>query len=383
MTKLRVAMLTDGLTSAGFGVKIVVEKLSRALADAGHEISVFGPADQNWATRDSQLWAGAMPRTSPLIGPERFGYAHGLVMAVGQFDPQIVHVHGIWGYSAIAALRIMRKSSARLVVSPHGMLAPAALSFSSDKKKLARFLYLDRFLASAAMFHATCEAEAEEIRALGLSQPIAIVPNGVDLPPQRETVSRPARRTVLSLGRLHPKKNLTLLLHAWAALEDPHPDWDLKIVGPDEADYRLELRKLAEKLGLRRLTFEGEKNVAESWAAFAEAGLFVLPSHNENFAITVAEALACGVPVISSHGAPWQGLERRGCGWWVPAELDTFRAVMSHALSLSDEAREAMGERGKQWMQSEFSWPVIGANLADCFSWINGLRGKPEMVATC
>lgn len=380
MSQLRIAMLIDSLNANGFGVKVVVEKLSRALADAGCDICVFGPADKNWEARDRSVWMGATPKTMPLAGPERFGYAPDLTKAVGSYRPQILHAHGIWGYSAVAAWRLSRNSSTRLVVSPHGMLAPAALRFSPGRKKLARLLFVDRFLASAAMFHATCEAEADEIRSLGLHQPIAIVPNGVDLPPQNKTIPRASRRTVLSLGRLHPVKNLKLLLHAWATLQDRHADWDLKIVGPDEAGYGLELRSLSDKLGLRRVSFEGQKDSTETWRAFAQAGLFVLPSHNENFAITVAEALASAVPVISSQGAPWQGLEQNGCGWWVPAELDAFREAMSAGMSLSDDTRERMGEHGKRWALEDFTWPKIGANLLNCYDWISGLREMPEHV---
>ncbi len=383
MTQQRIAMLTDSLNAAGFGVKAVVEKLSRALADAGHDVAVFGPAGTSWEHRDRPLWEGGTPHTTPLVGPERFGYAPGLVRAVGAFSPQILHVHGIWGYSTVAALRLNRSSSAKLVISPHGMLSPAALRFSSGRKSLARLLYVDRFLSSAAMFHATCEAEAEEIRSLGLRQPIAIVPNGVDLPPQRRALPRAGRRTVLSLGRLHPVKNLQLLLHAWATLQDTHTDWDLKIVGPDEAGYRMELKSLADKLKLRRISFEGQKGRAETWDAFAQAGLFVLPSLNENFAITVAEALASGVPVIASQGAPWQGLERNDCGWWVPAVLDAFRAAMADAMSLSDQSREQMGENGNQWVRNDYTWPKIGTNLLECYGWINGLRGTPTHVINC
>lgn len=383
MTQLRIAMLTDSLNAAGFGVKTVVEKLSRALADAGHDIRVFGPADRNWDERDRYIWAGAPPQTMPLVGPVRFGYAPGLAKAVKMFNPQILHVHGIWGYSAVAALRLNRNSCAKLVVSPHGMLAPAALRFSSGKKKLARRLFVNRFLSGAAMFHATCEAEAEDIRRFGLRQPIAIVPNGVDCPPQHKAMPRAGRRTVLSLGRLHPVKNLQLLLHAWATLQDTHTDWDLKIVGPDEAGYRMELQSLADKLKLRRISCEGQKDSAETWEAFAQAGLFVLPSLNENFAITVAEALASGVPVIASQGAPWQGLERNDCGWWVPAVLDAFRAAMAEAMSLSDQSREQMGENGKQWVRNDYTWPKIGTNLLECYGWINGLRGTPTHVVNC
>src|SRR5262249_30544183 len=149
--------------------------------------------------------------------------------------------------------------------------------------------------------------------------PVAIIPNGMDLPelPARPTAGPPAERIVLSLGRIHPKKGLPRLIHAWSKLEAGYPGWRLKIVGPPEVGHDNELRALTSALGLTRVSVEGPIYGDAKTAAYQEADVFVLSTLNENFGLTVPEALAAGTPAISTKGAPWSGLEEEGCGWWI------------------------------------------------------------------
>src|SRR5262249_18492865 len=156
-------------------------------------------------------------------------------------------------------------------------------------------------------FHATSEAELAETRALGLTQPVHVVPNGVAITDLCLVHERqPQARTILSLSRIHPKKGLPLLLRAWAALADRRPQWRLGIAGPDELSHLAELKALAHDLGAPRVRFLEPLYGSEKQAALQNADVFVLPSHNENFGLVVAEALAAGTPVIATTGTPWR-----------------------------------------------------------------------------
>jgi glycosyltransferase involved in cell wall biosynthesis len=104
----------------------------------------------------------------------------------------------------------------------------------------------------------------------------------------------------------------------------------------------------------------------------AGAGLFVLPTLNENFANTVPESLMVGVPVISSKGAPWAGLETHRCGWWVDGDVGSLSATLGQAMALSDGQREAMGLRGREWMIRDFAWQGIGQRLKAAYDWMLG-----------
>ncbi len=114
---------------------------------------------------------------------------------------------------------------------------------------------------------------------------------------------------------------------------------------------------------LSSVSFSGSIEGGAKWELMRAADLFVLPTYSENFGIAVAEALACGVPVITTKGAPWAGLLERNCGWWVDVTVDALAGALEEALALSDDERLAMGQRGSEWMRAEFGWEGIARRI--------------------
>jgi glycosyltransferase involved in cell wall biosynthesis len=271
------------------------------------------------------------------------------------------------------------RGPAKLVTSPRGMLGAEAIAFSSLKKRVFWRLFQARALREAACLHATSEAEGKDIRAAGLTNPVAVIPNGVELPALAAAGPR-GPRTVLSLGRIHPKKGLDTLVRAWARVEANRADWRLRIIGPAELDHDRELVALSASLGLGRVSIEGPAFGADRLAAYHAADLFVLPTRHENFANTVAEALAAGVPVISTKGAPWSGLEREACGWWIDHGPEPLAATLDTALSLSREALSDMGLRGRSWMARDFSWERVAGEMLAVYAWVARGGERPSTV---
>jgi glycosyltransferase involved in cell wall biosynthesis len=234
-----------------------------------------------------------------------------------------------------------------------------------------------RALRRADLLHATSEVEYRQIREAGLDAPVVIIPNGVDLPPLRVAKPGGTPRTLLFLSRLHPIKGIDRLLHAWRTLQDEQPEWRLVLAGPGEANHVREIHELVHRLSLKRVELPGPLYGPRKASAFASADLFVLPSHSENFGMAVAEALAHACPVVVGRGAPWQGVEREGCGWWTSNEADALGATLSAAMALSCEEMEARGRRGRAWMERDFGWTSIGRRMARAYAWL--LRnGSPE-----
>jgi len=180
------------------------------------------------------------------------------------------------------------------VVTPHGMLDSWARRRSYLKKRLARLWFEDAHLGGAACLRATAAMEAEHFRTFGLRNPIAIVPNGVEIPAEAraEPSSAVVRRRILFLSRIHPKKGLPFLLRAWASIAHIRPNWELIIAGPEEVNHRAEMQRLAAELVAPRIVWlDGVQGDAKS-DLYRSADLFVLPTHVENFGLVVAEALA-------------------------------------------------------------------------------------------
>lgn len=293
---------------------------------------------------------------------------------------EIFHVHGLWLMPNLYPAWAARNAPVKLVVSPRGMLSPEALAFSRLKKAVVWRLFQADALRSADCLHATSEAEYRDVRAAGLRNPVAIIANGVEIPPEAAPRPRSSHRTILSLGRIHPKKGLDQLIRAWAGLEATHPDWRLRIVGPAENGHDRELMALTRRLGLTRVSVERPAFGAEKLALYRASDLFVLPTRNENFAMTVAEALASGVPVISTKGAPWAGLETERCGWWVDHGPEALSAAMAEAMALPGGALSNMGGRGRDWMAREFGWPRLAGEMLSVYRWLSRGAERPACV---
>jgi len=218
---------------------------------------------------------------------------------------------------------------------------------------------------------------------MGFRQPVTLIPNGIDLPKykglSKTKVSR--ERTLLFLGRLHPVKGIDILLKVWRILQDEFHDWNLKIVGPEQhGQYARQLKEMANEFGIERLVFEGPLYGEDKFDAYRSADLYVLPTHSENFGMTVAEALASGTPAIVSQGAPWEGLEREGAGWWPEIGENPLAAALKKAMSMSPERLQLMGQNGRAWMEREFTWQGAAQNMLETYEWLLGLRDQPENV---
>ncbi len=320
---------------------------------------------------------------APGIGPARLGNSPAmrrwLKQQVASGSVDLVHNHSLWMMPNVYPGWATRGTRVPYVVSPRGTLSAWAMHSGSKVKRVFWPLLQRPSIAHAACFHATAESEYEDIRRMGFMQPVAIIPNGIDLPEYQQKPPR-SRRTLLFLGRLHPVKGIDSLLQAWKVLQGRFPDWDLRIVGPDNAGYAGTLKALSADLDLARVTFEGPSYGPAKFEAYRKADLYVLPTHSENFGMTVAEALACGTAAIVSQGAPWQGLEKSGAGWWPAIGRDPLLAALQGAMTRPQNELDAMGETGRLWMQRDFAWTHIGVNMQATYRWLLGKGDKPACV---
>lgn len=304
----------------------------------------------------------------------RFGFSFELVRALAEANrcADIVHNHSLWsGPSMTTGLTALR-GRARLVTSPRGTLAPEALAHSAWKKRWFKPLQWPA-LSRAALFHATSRMEFEDIRRLSLRQPVAIIPNGIDVPRHlelRPESDRRPRTQLLYLGRLHPIKGIELLLEAWRELQGEHATWELVVAGGGEQGYERRLRELASSLGLERVDFPGPAFGEHKDRLYRSSDLFVLPTKSENFGMAVAEALAQGLPVITTRRAPWSGLLDHRCGWWVERSRRDLVDALDQAMRLPSGELGEMGIRGRRWMIEEFDWNAVARHMKAVYRWL-------------
>ena len=148
------------------------------------------------------------------------------------------------------------------------------------------------------------------------------------------------------------------------------------------ASIRIDDRELLNFSGYNYLGLSGHPEVAGAAKAeaYRDAGLFVLPTLNENFAITVAEALAAGTPVIATKGAPWRGLECEGCGWWIDHGVEPLVATLAEAMDMERGVLRAKGAKGRAWMKRDFSWDRVAHDMLAVYGWLSSGSEMPGTV---
>lgn len=376
-----------------------VQGLVAALGECGTESSLlsFTPGDCAWRKGVNRF-----------LAVEKTGYIaaiDGMKLSMRLMRPDLIHIHGIWSLSCHAAAVRARKNGVPFVISPRGMLEPWSLNDKKWKKRLALWLYQRRDLNEAFALHATAESEAEQFRRLGCRQPIIILPNGVDfpaaMPPRTHRLN--GKRTALFLSRIHPKKGLMELVEAWAEVKGqlavtvcsgqlavggsghcpitPSSSWHFDYAGPDYDDHLAAVQKRMKKWGVEAdFTYLGNLNDTEKWTAYRHVDLFVLPTYSENFGIVVAEALAAGVPVLTTTGTPWKALVERRCGWWIEPGLIALTDALPEVLQTRNEILSEMGERGRRYSYETFAWASIAEQMKRAYAWLLHGGDKPECV---
>jgi glycosyltransferase involved in cell wall biosynthesis len=225
-------------------------------------------------------------------------------------------------------------------------------------------------LQRATAFHATSSDEANDIRSAGFKQPIAVVANGVSIPdtlPKR-SVRPGSPKRLLFLSRLHPVKGVKELLQAFKRASIPS-DWQLSLVGPGEGNYAIEVKQLCEELKLgNQVEFVGNVSDNDKWQYYVDADLFVLPSFSENFGIVIAEAMAAGLPVITTTGTPWKCIRDEKLGWWVPVNVEQIAGALRDATALPLEQLQRIGTAGSEYVRTHLSWDRSARDLLDFYS---------------
>lgn len=311
----------------------------------------------------------------------RWGYIPNIEKVLQNIDADLFHIQGLWLYLSHATTSHARKYKIPYIVTLRGMLYPQALAVSSVIKKLSLALYQRNDLRQAACIQATCVEEMNHYRAMGFSNPVAIIPNPIDTEKfiHREILPKPTFK-IGYLGRIHSRKRIERLIYAVNTLRHNIDDMELVIIGSGDKSYEDFLHEEVKRLNLSNVRFTGFLIGAEKDKAITELSLLVVPSDFENFGNIVSEALVRGVPVIASKGTPWKELDSYNCGWWINNDQDTITRTILDAYNVGKDMRSKMGMNGKLLMRDNYSVDVLGAKMKLLYEWVLGQASKPDFV---
>ncbi|MEE9369564.1 MAG: glycosyltransferase [Pontiella sp.] len=371
---MKVDVLSGASRNEG-GLLGAVLGLTRSLQQTNVDVRLISHSDP-FTAKDLPLWAPVPVEFYAARGPLLSSFKLRKILEASSAD--MIHVHGIWLDRQWAALQWQKRTGKPVVISPHGMLDPWAVQNSAWKKKLIGKLFADESLKRSSCIHALCQSEAASVRAYGLQTPIAVIPNGIELP-LGKTIEKPeGKKKLLFLGRIHPKKGLAELIAGWAQAKPQ--DWELLIAGWDDGNYEPALKGLVVEAGIGdSVKFLGPVFGDDKDALMRQVDAFVLPSFSEGLPMSVLEAWSYRLPVLMTDfcNIP-EGFEVDAA-----LRLEPDAAAISNGLeklfSMNAVDLETMGSKGRKLVEDRFTWERIVSEMKSVYEWCIG-GDKPACI---
>ena len=388
----RVIFMVGRFSTEGSGLERAAADLANALARRGTPITLYTASCEGGASAEHLLsppnrclapqgwWLGGLSWSRHL----------GRLLRAAMAETDLVHNHTVWMLPNHQSSQAAWRAQVPVLFSTHGTLDAYALRISRWKKRIVAAWFQDRDFRRAACFHSLARGELEAVRAYGLRNPVAVIPNGIDpeayavLPgPDDFAAAFPhlaGKRLVLFLSRLHHKKGLSLLLPAWRAISARRTDWHLVIAGPDFG-YANEIVRMVGDLGVESsVTLTGPLYGAQKLQALAAAELFVLPSFSEGFSMATLEAMACGLPVLITPGCHFPEVAEAQAGLVAEPTVEEIRDALEQMLAGTHAELAAMGSRGRALVCRQFTWEDVARKMQLLYAWIVGGGPRPEFV---
>lgn len=308
---------------------------------------------------------------------KRTGYSSGLSKTLSADNTtDIYHIQGIWQYPAYITARVANRKKKPYIITLRGMLYPEAMKESSWVKQTALTFYQRRQLQEASCVQVTCEDELYYYRKLGFTNPVALIPNPVDVEPIEYKSEMDGIRFGY-LGRIHPRKQIERLIDCWQCLGEPG---ELLIMGDGAQDYVSYLKEKVRGANLKRIRFTGLVTGISKKTLISSLSCLVVPSDFENFGRIIPEALVQEIPVIASTGTPWKELNTYQCGWWVDNDFDTLLDTIRKVSLLDKRTLKEMGARGRRLVIEKYSVEAVSEQMSLCYKWLMGKASKPDFV---
>lgn len=333
--------------------------------------------DEN-SERDNKVYEPLELIEYNIIGPSGVAFTIDLINKIKFLKPDLIHTQGIWLFSSFVNSRYCERNNIPYIISPRGMLDPWILSVRSWKKKIGLFLYENKHLKNATCIHALCIPEYKAIRKFGCKNPIAIIPNGVNIPDKNfnlnedfypEWKKNDNRKVLLFLSRLHPKKGLENLIEAWNLVKNK--EWKLVIAGESQTPiYSNKLKQLVQSLDLESdIEFIGPQYHKDKDFAFRCSDAFILPSFSEGMPMAVLEAWSYSLPVLITDGCNLEESFGYGAAIRIEPTVASIKNELTKFFQLPTSNRVKLGNNGYSLVLERYTWASIAKQTVELYEW--------------
>lgn len=315
----------------------------------------------------------------------KLGVSPDLYKRLCELKPDVIETQGLWMFFSSAALKFKKKFGTKVVVAPHGMLDTWAIKNSAWKKKIVGHLFEYENLHKADCIKALCMAEYHSIREFGLKNPIAIIPNGINLPKGLTYDRQQDIKTMLFVGRIHPKKGIRELIEGLALAREANYElfdkWQIRIAGWDQLGHTEELIALTKAKGLNDIvSFIGSVFGKQKHEELCKANAFVLTSLSEGLPMSILEAWAYKLPVLMTNSCNIPEGFEANAAVSVETTPESIAEGLINICSMSNERLEQIGNNGYNLVKEHFTWEHIADQTHELYKWLTGVGKTPSFV---
>lgn len=306
-----------------------------------------------------------------------FAGSKAMKATVHKMGVDLLDVHALYSSVSHVSYKVASRLCIPYIITPGNRLDNSKLA--PDKRhRFRHWLYESKHLQMADAFRATSDQQADTFRQAGLLNPIAIIPQGVEVSTMmyQNDLIKPTR-TIAYIGPIQNGYGVEYLLRAWTALAYHRPGWELRFYGDINSRYGRQMQQLTNKISSPRTTWHALDHDENPWK---DVDLCVFAPEHPCEGFEVQKGLSKGIPVLTSTATPWSQVASHHCGWSIRLTHEGLRSGLEKATASPPGQLKAMGQKGQQWMQNEYSWSKVTADVMELYGWVTLQCKKPDFV---
>jgi len=388
--KIKILFVSPSISRLFTGVYEVQKNLALEFIKKKNLIEIHGLID-DFTNQDLKSWLPIKPFLYKPFGFKKIGFNPFFLKNLNKSNADIGHIHSLWSYTTYALYKWSKNNNKPFILSVNAYLFDSALRQSKIIKKLALYLGIHKVIKHASCIHVNTINEYEAVRALGYTNPIAIIPNGVQLPnlnieyasaPWHKNAYTKNKKILLYLSRIHPQKGIQLLVHSWKELRDSMflNDWHLVIVGfqQDKSLFENTIIDMVAKYNLNNSVTMLSGQFDESMkACYSNCSGFILPSYNEGSSIAALNALAFSKPTLITNGCNITNVIDNGSAIGIETNIESIKNGILTLIEMSDSEREILGQKGRLFVEKNYTWESVSDQIFEIYSWLKSQRISP------